>query len=256
MQMSAVELTRIFRQTDEDSTRLLNNVRSGVSLEETIADLNLRCTKPPIDRKGLVTLTSTVRRADTINNNELARLSGKARTYTGTATGRFDVSENRLPCPLDLTLKPGSQVMFTKNDEMKRWVNGTMGIVKSMHDDQIIVDVIGPDGTETCGVGRAKWEYYSYIYDNSTGSVRPEVIGQYIQFPLMLAWAVTIHKSQGKTLDKVHVDLTDRAFATGQVYVALSRCRSLSNLTFERPLGVEDVKWDRRIVDFYKVLEA
>jgi len=254
MQMATVELSRIFRQADTESVELLNNVRTGIRLNDTIAALNRRCTKQPSDRRGLVTLTSTVRRADAINKVELNRLPTVARSYHGTATGKFEINENRLPSPLHLVLKPGAQVMFTRNDEMKRWVNGSMGVVQSLGDDQVVVETIGPDRCETCSVARVKWEYFRYIYDENTDAVCPEVIGRYTQFPLMPAWAVTIHKSQGKTLDRVHVDLTDRAFAPGQVYVALSRCRSLANLTFERPLSIEDVAWDRRVVEFYKAI--
>jgi ATP-dependent exoDNAse (exonuclease V) alpha subunit len=142
--------------------------------------------------------------------------------------------------------------MFTKNDMDKRWVNGTLGRVVALTDRSMQVEIFGdsiPGGVHD--VSREKWEAYKYEYDEQEKKIKPVVTGEYVQFPLMLAWAVTIHKSQGKTLDQVRVDLGNGAFASGQVYVALSRCRKLSDVHLVRPIQQQDIKCDERIKRFY-----
>jgi len=145
--------------------------------------------------------------------------------------------------------------MFTKNDEGRRWVNGTLGVVRGIDEPIVLVEpVSGPRGA-TVEVRRTSWMSYRYVYDPEKDKIVTEETGSYTQFPLMLAWAVTIHKSQGKTLDNAFIDLGSGAFASGQVYVALSRCRSLEGITLARPLRRGDIRCDPLIKRFFSTLE-
>jgi ATP-dependent exoDNAse (exonuclease V) alpha subunit len=155
---------------------------------------------------------------------------------------------------MDLDLKPSARVMFTKNDDQKRWVNGTTGRVVRLKDDSVVVEIDDCPGSETVEVEPVTWEQYRYEYDAEEDRIVAEVVGRYTQLPLMLAWAVTIHKAQGKTLSSAVVDLGPRAFASGQVYVALSRVRALSGLRLVRPIREDDVKCDPLVTSFYEQL--
>jgi hypothetical protein len=251
--MVTVELTRIFRQSDTAFTDMLNHIRVAERLDEVVPRLNALCYGKEVDGASRVTLTCTNSVADDINAANLARLSGPPRTFSGQIEGRIAVEEEKLPSPLQLVLKKDAQVMFTRNDEQRRWVNGSLGIVKDFSDRGVQVELIAHRGTRY-EVSQVEWETYRYEYEEQTGKIVPAVIGTYRQIPLMLAWAVTIHKSQGKTLDRVEVDLGRGAFAPGQVYVALSRCRSLSGITLKRPIRPDEVKCDPRIKRFYREL--
>ena len=145
--------------------------------------------------------------------------------------------------------------MFTKNDDQKRWVNGTLGKVVELN-DSIRVEIQDKYRTVIQDVQKVKWEAFKYEYDEYQDRIVPSRTGEYIQYPLMLAWAVTIHKSQGKTLEKVRVDLGEGAFDFGQVYVALSRCRSLEDIHLVRPIKVNDIKCDPVIKRFYAALSV
>jgi ATP-dependent DNA helicase PIF1 len=171
-------------------------------------------------------------------------------TYDGEVTGKFVVEEERLPSPLNLALKVGAQVMFTKNDETRRWVNGSLGRVVELGPSTVKVEMISDTEGLIHDVLPVEWDSYKYEYCAVTEKIVPEVAGKYVQYPLMLAWAVTIHKSQGKTLEKVRIDLGTGAFASGQVYVALSRCRSLEDISLERPIRAQEVKSDPIILRF------
>jgi len=248
--LGSIDLKTVLRQKDRDSIDLLNDLRWGNNLDHVIEQLNNRCFGRQPQDDGVTTLTTTVNRADQINSRRLSELPGESRTYAATTSGKFDIATTRPPSPARLELKDGAQVMFTRNDEGHRWVNGTVGIVRETQDDSIQVEVNGSQYP----VSRVKWEKFRYTYDRATGKLRHEVEGQFIQFPLMLAWALTIHKSQGKTLSKVHLDLGNRAFAPGQVYVALSRCRSLDDVTLHRRIGQQDIQFDPVVHRFYRKL--
>ncbi len=144
--------------------------------------------------------------------------------------------------------------MFTKNDESRRWVNGTLGIVRDFDGTSIRVELVADSRNTICDVLPVTWETYKYTYQPEQDRIVAQKIGEYTQYPLTLAWAVTIHKSQGKTLESVLVDLGHGTFASGQVYVALSRCRALGNLRLARPLRTSDVKCDPIIKRFYRAL--
>ena len=167
----------------------------------------------------------------------------------GEITGKFAVEEERLPSPMNLTLKVGAQVMFTKNDEAKKWVNGSLGKVVGLSDNVVLVELEAENAGAVVQVMRVGWESYRYEFERVFGKIMPVVTGKFQQFPLMIAWAVTIHKSQGQTLDRVMVDLGNGAFASGQVYVAL-RCRSVEGIKLTRPIEISDVKCDPVILRF------
>jgi len=156
---------------------------------------------------------------------------------------------------LNLKLKVGARVMFTKNDEQKRWVNGTIGIVREVDQETIRVEIAGNSYGMVYDVLPATWETYKYSYDPERDQIIAKKVGQYTQYPLMLGWAVTIHKSQGKSLDNVFVDLGYGAFASGQVYVALSRCRSIEGIRLKRPLQDNNIIIDPVVKRFYLALE-
>jgi hypothetical protein len=253
-QMAPIELGKVFRQRDPEFTDLLNKVRVAEELAPTLSTINSACAVPCDSTDQIIALTCTNAAADRENQQRLDRLPGEARTFLGEVKGKLNIEEERLPAPLNLALKPGAQVMFTKNDSQKRWVNGTIGRVHALLENSIQVELITDHPGTRHEVGREKWESYRYKYDYTQDRIHMEVVGEYIQFPLMLAWAVTIHKSQGKTLEKVRVDLGTGAFAPGQVYVALSRCRSLQDIRLVRPIQASEVKCDPRIKRFYQAM--
>jgi ATP-dependent DNA helicase PIF1 len=249
-----VQLTRIYRQKDPEFTEILNRVREAKDLDVVIPKLNAACYRPQDPPQHVVTLTCTNVGADRINLKNLDRLTTETRTFRGVITDKFMVEEGKLPSPMDLSLRIGSQVMFTKNDEAKRWMNGTIGRVAAFLPDSVQVELVTDYPGAMHEVQRVTWESYAYRYNFEQDRVETRKVGSYTQFPLMLAWAVTIHKSQGKTLERVQVDLGDGAFATGQVYVALSRCRSLADLTLARPVTADEVRCDERIRRFFDML--
>lgn len=258
--MAPIELNKIFRQTDVAFTNILNQIRIGENLTETVEKVNNVCFANESRFNPLITLTCTNAKADAINAGRLQALAGSSHTYIGETSGRFSIDEgknpDKLPSPYKLTLKVGSQVMFTKNDELKRWVNGTIGIVKDLDANRIQVELMTGHSGVVHDVQRVMWESFRYRYDQLADKIVTEKMGQYRQFPLMLAWAITIHKSQGKTLEKVEINLGKGAFAPGQVYVALSRCPSLSDISLSRPIMSEEVRCDERIKCFYSLIDA
>ena len=246
-----VELTKVFRQRDVAFAELLNRLRMAEDLDSIIPTINQRCicVEPPPE--NVITLTCTNIAADQINRAKIESLPGMERLFVGEIKGKFPVPEDKLPSPLRLALKVGAQVMFTKNDHEKRWVNGTLGIVTAIEDNSIHVKLISNRAGETHDIHRENWDYFQYEYNYSEERIKAVSIGEYHQYPLMLAWAITIHKSQGKTLERVIVDFGNGAFASGQAYVALSRCRSLQDITLVRPLNPYEVICDQQIKRFY-----
>lgn len=249
-----MQLERIYRQKDPEFTEILNHVREARSLETMIPRLNQACFRQGEAPAHVITLTCTNAAADRVNLGNLSGLSTEMRTFRGAIVDKFLVEEGKLPSPMDLSLKIGSQVMFTKNDEQNRWMNGTIGRVTSFLPDSIQVELVTDYPGALHEVHRVTWDSFAYEYNFERDRVETKKVGSFTQFPLMLAWAVTIHKSQGKTLERVQVDLGDGAFATGQVYVALSRCRSLRDITLARPIDIHEVRCDERIRRFFDML--
>ncbi|MFH0839828.1 MAG: AAA family ATPase [Candidatus Omnitrophota bacterium] len=242
----AIELSTIYRQKDSSFMELLNRVRNKEYAKADLDTLNNRVQKDAaVSKKDTtVILTTTNRLASTINQDRLSGLSGKEITYEATATGKFE--ESAYPTDTSLKLKKGAQVILIKNDPAKQWVNGTLAKVVALSNDSVVVDING----RTCDVPIVKWQKIEYSYDEDEDKIEDEVVGAFAQYPIKLAWAITIHKSQGQTFDKVIIDLGHGAFTHGQLYVALSRCTCLDGIRLKRPVTPRDIIFDRRIYEF------
>ncbi len=190
--------------------------------------------------------------AHKINQAALDDITTKSYRYTADIKGNF--KEQYFPTSPILKLKVGAQVMFLKNDTHKRYVNGTVGRIISLSDDEIKVAVLKNQQEKIITAEKSEWEILRYQQDLHAGEIKAKTVGTFTQYPLRLAWAITIHKSQGKTFDKVIIDLGRGAFEHGQTYVALSRCRTLEGIILRRPIRYEDILVDERIVDFYQRL--
>ena len=228
-----IELTRVYRQQDAAFVDLLNHVRDNNIDAPTLAALNARVGKP---QKGAITLTTHNRQADAINRRHMEALHGEQRRFEAIVKGNYP--DKALPCDQSLEVKVGERVMFVKNDSSggHRYYNGMLGTVTAFlrEEDKDHIEVISDDG-DTIAVNRELWESMKYSLDAKTNEIKQEVEGTFCQYPLQAAWAVTIHKAQGLTFDRVVIDAAD-AFAFGQVYVALSRCRTLEGLSLSTPL--------------------
>jgi ATP-dependent DNA helicase PIF1 len=236
------ELTTIHRQHEADFKLMLNAVRHGTVTAEIAARLNETGARtPPTD--GIITLATTNSTVNRINSTELGLLPGRVLTAKAEISGDF--GGRSFPADEELTLKIGAHVMFLRNDADQRWVNGSVGVVTKI-DETVFVEVEG----ETHEVRPATWEKFKYSYSTLTRQLRKDIVAEFTQFPLRLAWAVTIHKSQGKTYDRAIVDLGQRSFAPGQTYVALSRISQLDGLYLTRPLRPADVIVDDNVVRF------
>ncbi|MFL2707046.1 MAG: ATP-dependent RecD-like DNA helicase [Gammaproteobacteria bacterium] len=244
------ELTESFRQEeDQKFCELLNNIRIGKDLEPTISQINSNCFDPTLESDFYMTLTSRKKRAEELNEYKLGHIEGQEEVIKSKESG--DLNENDLPAPRELKIKVGANVMFIKNDPEGRWVNGTLGTVSECLDKKkkhIKVKI----NNKTHKVEREEWNKVRFTYDEDSDEVLEEVISSFKQFPIKLGWAVTIHKSQGLTLESCSVDLGSGAFATGQAYVALSRCKNLNSLHLQRELKVSDALVDPDIIDFHR----
>lgn len=249
-QFPLVELTTVFRQIgDTRLVEILNDVREGTLLDTARTELNLRTDstfQPPVDEFWL-TLTTTNRIADARNRAMLAQVPGPEISYQATVTGELDDFDR--PAAINLGYKVGAQIMLLTNDPMNRWVNGTIGRISGHRYDGTmpLVTVDLPSG-HRADVGPHTWEITRPAIDN--GALRHQIVGTYTQLPFQLAWAITIHKSQGQTLDRLVVDLSGGTFADGQLYVALSRCTSMDGLVLTREVRPRDLKTDLRIRRF------
>lgn len=228
-----IELTKVYRQQDAAFVDLLNHVRDNNIDSATLAALNARV---GTSQKGAITLTTHNRQADAINRRHMEALHGEQRTFEAIVKGNYP--DKALPCDQRLEVKVGERVMFVKNDSSggHRYYNGMLGTVTGFlrEDDKDYIEVVSDDG-DTIAVNRELWESMKYSIDAKTNDITQEVEGTFCQYPLQAAWAVTIHKAQGLTFDHVVIDAAD-AFAFGQVYVALSRCRTLEGLSLSTPL--------------------
>jgi hypothetical protein len=246
---SFFELVSSFRQQDDkEFYDLLNNVRLGQNLEESIKTINQTCHNPEFDTESSLIITSRKYRAEQINEEMLNLIDGPATAAKSKEQG--ELNENDLPAPRELRVKEDAKVMFIKNDPDGRWVNGTIGVVIDCSDKNKKVIKVKV-GKEVFKVKREEWNKVRYIYDEFNDEMEEEVVSSFKQFPLKLGWAVTIHKAQGLTLESCSVDLGDGAFATGQAYVALSRCKTLDSLNLYRELKVRDALVDPDIQDFH-----
>ena len=241
-----IEFRKVYRQDDEQFLNILENVRMNRISPEDIATLNTRVTMPQ-DEEMVVTLTSINKTADEINNRRLAEIDSQEFIYEGIIENRFE--KKRFPVDPTLRLKVGAQVMFVRNDPHKRWANGTLAKVCNLTKDEITVEL--KDGSKH-SVPLCIWESVEFSYDRKTRKMNKKVVGTFIQYPLRLAWAITVHKSQGMTFDKLLIDLSRGMFAAGQLYVALSRVRSLKGLYLSQEVIPQYARTSKEIIDYAK----
>lgn len=243
-----IELRKIYRQNDAGFISMLDRIRMGNILESDLHKLNSRFSADSNlcdDSRMVMTLATRRDMVDAINESHLARLETPEVVYDGAIKGEFP--ENSLPTAMELTIKAGAQIVFIKNDRERRWVNGTIG--KVIHTDEDVIEVELESG-ETHAVERALWENIQYEYDEKSKRVIEKQIGSFIQFPIKLAWALTVHKSQGLTFNNVVIDMGNGAFSSGQTYVALSRCRSLDGIELRNAITPRDVFVNPALIEF------
>ena len=250
-ELDIVELQKVYRQKDADFVELLNRVRNDSVDDEDMAHLNARVdpTFEPANDVFHVSLTTTNRNADRINETRLASLPGT--TLVSRAEVAGDFGREYYPTATELAFKEGAQIMMLNNDAAGRWVNGSIGTIESLEQDEEEEDFLFVrlrDGDEFVEVRPHTWDLVRFAL--ADGRIVSEPVGHFRQLPFRLAWAVTIHKSQGKTFDRIVVDLERGAFASGQTYVALSRCTSFEGIVLKRPIAKSSIRADWRIRQF------
>lgn len=234
MKYSCIELKNVYRQTDRHFIDILNHARNCTLTSQDISDLNARYVPgfSPKPKDGYIRLMTHNRQVDYVNETELEKLDSKPYTFVAAVTGTFP--EESYPTADSLTLKKGAQVMFIKNDPERRFINGTLGEVKSIDKNSIAVR-LAESGT-VIDVEPMEWQNIRYQFDEESKEISSKQIGRFKQYPLKAAWAITVHKSQGLTFDKAIIDV-HAAFSPGQAYVALSRCRTLDGLVLSSPVS-------------------
>jgi len=249
------ELTNIFRQdaSEREFKETLNRIRIGETTDNDIRLLNSRMTNI-VNNDDTIYLTTRREIATDINFKKLDRLPTPSIKYTGLIIDTFDtgdgnkINEDKLPAPYELELKKGAQIMLLRNDKSGRWVNGTIGIIQELKEASISVLING----KLYNVEKETWEQIEYKYNITENKIEKQIIGKYVQYPLQLAYAITIHKSQGMTFDKINIDIGQGAFTHGQVYVALSRCRTLNGIKLNSRIDETDIIVDPKVLYWYK----
>jgi len=241
------ELTQLFRQSDPKFISLLNNIRENKQTDDDMALLNSRLIDYDTvdEEEAFVVLSATHEAAARINAYNLAKIEDRAYHYEARVAQKFE--EKEYPNDYTLVLKKGAQIIMIKNDvEKRRWVNGSIGFIEDLTESAIRVNL----GGNIYDVFRHQWEKIQYVASAEGDRIEPKVIGTFDQFPLKLAWAITIHKSQGQTFEDVVIDIGCGAFAHGQVYVALSRCTKLEGIRLKRKIRARDIIFDGRVLEF------
>lgn len=252
-EIPVIELGKVYRQSDQYFIEILDSIRHDQLDEQKLSILNMRVDPTFQPGDSCITLTPTNRLADQINLTRLSQIPHPEFTYSGVIEGNFP--EKRLPTLMTLSLKEEAQVMFVKNDINRRWVNGTIGKIAGLGTNWINVAVIEDGHKYIHSVQQEHWEILKYKYDPVQGKLITDVTGSFKQYPLKLAWAITIHKSQGLTFDRVFINFYGGTFAHGQAYVALSRCRTLEGIRLKQRFCPSNIQLDNRVQKFFETRE-
>jgi ATP-dependent exoDNAse (exonuclease V) alpha subunit len=247
IKLYTVELKKVYRQSDPDFIRLLDKVRVNELTQEDIEKLNTRVVdQAEIDKNEFaITLTTRNAMAANVNNLKLEKIQSKAISYPAQITGQFE--ENKYPTEPILKFKVGAQIIFIRNDPSKRWVNGTLGKIIKLYKTCIDVEL---DNGLAHTVDKVEWQNTAYQFSPRSNRIVRKVVGEFVQYPMKLAWAITIHKSQGLTFDRVIIDFGEGAFASGQAYVALSRVKTFEGLYLKQKIKAEDIFLNDEIKQF------
>ena len=250
MQLIAVELKKVYRQRDAQFISLLDHIRTSQVSDTDLRLLNARVNAEIGTEEGRLSITLSGRRdtVDYINEKQLNTLPDQPTIFYGHIEGEFP--ENSLPTPIELEEKTGAQVLFIKNDKERRWVNGTLGTIIGFGDEEDGIIYVRTEDGRDFDVEREIWSNVRYTFNEKEQKIEEEEIGSYQQFPLRLAWAITVHKSQGLTFNNVKIDFTGGVFAGGQTYVALSRCTSLQGISLQEPIRRENIFVRTEVTNF------
>jgi len=240
--LKTVKLTKVFRQKDETFVNVLNNIRTGQNIDSALVHINNIAKIVERPEEGCIVVTTTNRKCNEINNRSLRKIKKEEFTYMGKIEGKF--SPSAIPVDSIVDLKVGAQVMVAKN--IADAVNGTLGVVTSLSSNNIHVKT---SDNEMLNISKVVWENIAYTVRGK--QIEQVVKGSYTQVPLKLAWAITVHKGQGQTMERIHIDMDNGAFVSGQLYVALSRCTTLEGITLTRPIYSSDVIIDDEVREFY-----
>ena len=247
--LEVIELQKIYRQKEADFVKILNNIRINKINDADLLRINGRFKNiEKIDSNGVITLTTKNAKVDTINSLKLNQIDKPEHQFIATKTGTFadNIASTRNPTDEVLRLKEDAQIIFVKNDSEKKWVNGTIGFVSKITEEGIEINVKGAKFY----IARETWEDVEYKWNREDNKIEKEIVGTFNQYPIRLAWAITIHKSQGQTFEKSIIDLDSGAFTFGQTYVALSRCTSMSGITLTQKITRRDIKVSQSAVNY------